>query len=72
MQTLLDMFPEARSNRRFSIQGKPASIRQRGFDNKDIELNGSSGGRGESRHIGCVCKKGLKPESPNQDDFLII
>ncbi|CDJ44286.1 protein phosphatase 2C, putative, partial [Eimeria tenella] len=57
----------------------PSRERQRGFDNKrmDCVLSATE----ECEHfdefqaqigVGCSCKKGLKPESPNQDDFSFI
>lgn len=65
---LLDLFPDAR--RKSSICGASSNVQQKGFVDKKTE-------RGGEEHlgvfkIGYACKKGLKPESPNQDDFCIF
>lgn len=68
---LLDVFPD--TSRRFSLSGKHADGQQKGFENKVIEAAGSSAQLYQSAlKIGFACKKGLKPESPNQDDFCIL
>lgn len=68
---LLDLFPDA--DRRLSLQGAQAdpNVGQKGFDNKLCNKQGDSGNPAEIG-IGFACKKGLKPESPNQDDFFIL
>eukprot|EP00919_Chromeraceae_sp_WS-2016_P017469 GHVR01041582.1.p1 GENE.GHVR01041582.1~~GHVR01041582.1.p1 ORF type:complete len:152 (+),score=25.42 GHVR01041582.1:65-520(+) len=58
-------------SRKMSIFGAPATEAQQSFDNKNIRTSRSSD-RLRSLGIGYACKKGLKPESPNQDDFFII
>lgn len=50
------------------IFGCPAKDIQKGFDNKHIEVINPHTCVG----IGFACKKGHKPESPNQDDFFIL
>ncbi|KAF4651407.1 hypothetical protein FOL47_000413 [Perkinsus chesapeaki] len=65
---IIDLFPD--STRRFSLSGKPADTNQKGFDNKNIEALGGSDIK--EYRVGYACKKGLKPESPNQDDFFVI
>eukprot|EP01068_Selenidium_serpulae_P010894 Selendium_serpulae@DN5555_c0_g1_i2.p2 len=50
------------------IFGSPAKEVQRGFDNKDLEVINPESCLG----LGFACKKGHKPESPNQDDFFIM
>ncbi|KAF4653838.1 hypothetical protein FOZ61_008651 [Perkinsus olseni] len=67
-RNLIDLFPA--SSRRFSLIGKPADTNQKGFDNKRIEALG--GITNIDNRVGYACKKGLKPESPNQDDFFVI
>ncbi|KAF4710667.1 hypothetical protein FOZ63_017108 [Perkinsus olseni] len=67
-RNLIDLFPA--SSRRFSLIGKPADTNQKGFDNKRIEALG--GITNVDYRVGYACKKGLKPESPNQDDFFVI
>lgn len=51
--------------------GTPSENTQRGFDNKKQEVFGTRATE-PLRHVGYACKKGLKPESPNQDDFFIL
>lgn len=58
---------------RLSIGGAAAHRQQNNFENKDETTIGNQPSRAiESFPIGHVCKKGLKPESPNQDDFFIF
>lgn len=56
------------------IFGAPCQGVQRGFDNKQIEVAGTLAPTYNvtENGIGYACKKGLKPESPNQDDFFIV
>ncbi|EER20701.1 protein phosphatase 2c, putative [Perkinsus marinus ATCC 50983] len=65
---LIDLFPD--SARRFSLSGKPTNSNQKGFENKKTEAVGLS--HITDYRVGYACKKGLKPESPNQDDFFVI
>eukprot|EP00928_Gymnodinium_smaydae_P040813 TRINITY_DN27641_c0_g1_i1.p1 TRINITY_DN27641_c0_g1~~TRINITY_DN27641_c0_g1_i1.p1 ORF type:complete len:409 (+),score=84.08 TRINITY_DN27641_c0_g1_i1:72-1229(+) len=65
--SILDCFPNAA--RKASICGIGSDVQQKGFANKNQE---SSGFDPEGLKIGCTCKKGLKPESPNQDDFCVF
>lgn len=62
-----DLFPDAK--RRFSITGAHPDSLQKGFDDKQNERKGDSP---NDLCMGYACKKGLKPESPNQDDFCIF
>lgn len=66
---LLELFPEA--ERRLSLQGQQADATQKGFDNKKCDKKGDQDNPADLG-IGFACKKGLKPESPNQDDFFIL
>lgn len=66
---LLELFPDA--DRRLSLQGQKSDNMQKGFDNKQCAKQGDDTNPGEMG-IGFACKKGLKPESPNQDDFFIL
>uniref|UniRef100_A0A0G4FRS2 PPM-type phosphatase domain-containing protein n=1 Tax=Chromera velia CCMP2878 TaxID=1169474 RepID=A0A0G4FRS2_9ALVE len=66
---ILSLFRGA--NRRMSISGAPAVGMQRGFDQKDMERLGDDT-KLSDQGLGFVCRKGLKPESPNQDDFFIL
>jgi len=66
---LMDLFPN--SGRKMSIGGAQAAGPQKGFENKKVELMGDKDFLA-TKHVGFACKKGLKPESPNQDDFFIL
>lgn len=59
---------------RFVIESKIGDLKQDSFDDKQIRMTGGKVQRGflNSLGISVACKKGLKPESPNQDDFCII
>eukprot|EP01066_Platyproteum_vivax_P008903 Platyproteum_vivax@DN3857_c0_g1_i1.p1 len=61
--------------RRFSmLMGKPAEDIQKGFENKILQFEGPAELTQailNTEGVGYSCKKGLKPESPNQDDFFI-
>jgi serine/threonine protein phosphatase PrpC len=48
--------------------GMASEIQQKAFADKKTQKSGSA----EDFKIGYACKKGLKPESPNQDDFCIF
>jgi len=67
---ILDLFPHAQ--RRMSMTGvaMPDNVQQKGFADKIMRKVGEDF-LGNLK-IGCACKKGLKPESPNQDDFCIF
>lgn len=67
---ILDLFPQARC--RISVTGAaPADgVQQKGFADKPTRKGGDEAL--VSFKVGCACKKGLKPESPNQDDFCIF
>lgn len=66
---LLELFPDA--DRRLSLQGKSSDNTQKGFDNKKCAKTGDEINP-QDIGVGYACKKGLKPESPNQDDFFIL
>jgi len=67
---ILDLFPDAQ--RRTSVTGAvpPDGVQQKGFADKPTRKGGDEGLK--NFKVGCACKKGLKPESPNQDDFCIF
>jgi len=66
---LLDqLFPSA--NKKMSVCGVACDVQQKGFCDKKVEKCGESSG--STFKVGFSCKKGLKPESPNQDDFCIF
>lgn len=61
------------SRRRLSVAGVLSQKTQETFESKVEEISGDDLGNAElQRGIGYVCRKGLKPESPNQDDFFIL
>lgn len=68
--------PKRRECRRLSVSGMPSSIKQDNFENKHQEVKSDTGFFEPSTllqwGIGYACRKGLKPESPNQDDFFIV
>lgn len=67
----LDKKKRSLKKNRSSVAGVRASHFQEDFEKKCVKIKGSV----EKLHengIGYVCRKGLKPESPNQDDFIII
>mmetsp|Transcript_106859 Transcript_106859/g.319481 ORF Transcript_106859/g.319481 Transcript_106859/m.319481 type:complete len:350 (-) Transcript_106859:76-1125(-) len=65
---ILDLFPHARV--RFSLCGVVSDAAQKGFSDKTTAQDGKD--QASAFRIGYACKKGLKPESPNQDDFCIF
>lgn len=68
--SILDLFPQAQ--RRLSLTGAapPDGAQQKSFADKVTRKVGEESL--SSFKVGCACKKGLKPESPNQDDFCIF
>merc|ERR1719440_893592 len=42
------------------------------FGSKQVKLEGEAQFDSAKEHVGFACKKGLKPEAPNQDSFLIL
>jgi len=71
---ILDFFPDAQtSQKRMYVLGTPSEMQQKGFENKTVlaSANAAESSKASEFKIGYTCKKGLKPESPNQDDFCI-
>lgn len=68
---LRSLFPESEH---YAVFGSPSYAIQRGYDNKAHEVDGvmPSGRSLKDIGVGYACKKGLKPESPNQDDFFVM
>lgn len=66
--SILDLFPNA--DRKVSFCGTSADAQQKGFADKCAYLGGQE--TLAALRVGCTCKKGLQPESPNQDDFCIF
>ncbi|CAG9316990.1 unnamed protein product [Blepharisma stoltei] len=55
------------------VEGKIGSRHQKGFEGKKMSIIGNSGLQiMQKAGIAVACKKGLKPNYPNQDDFAII
>eukprot|EP01056_Protomagalhaensia_sp_Gyna25_P006094 Protomagalhaensia_sp_Gyna_25__6093@NODE_97_length_5296_cov_22_579037_g74_i0_p1_GENE_NODE_97_length_5296_cov_22_579037_g74_i0NODE_97_length_5296_cov_22_579037_g74_i0_p1_ORF_typecomplete_len596_score114_25PP2C/PF00481_21/9_4e62PP2C_2/PF13672_6/5_4e21SpoIIE/PF07228_12/5_1e13_NODE_97_length_5296_cov_22_579037_g74_i015383325 len=58
---------------RVSVMGAAAHTLQKNFEDKNETCKGNVTGETLiTLGIGHACRKGLKPESPNQDDFFII
>lgn len=55
------------------IEGAPTTSHQSGFEDKAtrVQIQGLSLDQLAKAGLAYVCKKGLKPESPNQDDFCL-
>ena len=56
------------------IQGTNEPGEQDGFEDKKMSITGDTIGEEVLARSGMafICKKGLKPESPNQDDFCVV
>jgi serine/threonine protein phosphatase PrpC len=56
------------------LEGSPSTQAQSGFEDKKVNIVTENFSLDLLRKtgIGYACKKGLKPESPNQDDFCIV
>lgn len=68
--------PLGKTGKRFSlgtVQMESALI-QNSFQSKHVNLEGDQRYQFDSskEHVGFACKKGLKPEAPNQDSFCIL
>jgi serine/threonine protein phosphatase PrpC len=67
MEEIFGMFPQE-GGRKFSLQGmNDVSVMTEFADKKENQVGDKAAYR-----VGHCCKKGLKPESPNQDDFLMV
>ncbi|PFH31098.1 putative PP2C [Besnoitia besnoiti] len=64
----------SRTARRLSVAGLSSERTQDNFEDKKVEKHGQAAQQDSLSQfgIGMCCKKGFKPESPNQDDFFII
>jgi len=80
-KAILDLFPkqgehlEGRPGYRFSILGQPpkdTQHQQKEFSDKQTSIVGTRTSGDSDLFFGYACKKGLKPEIPNQDDFTIF
>jgi len=70
---ILDLISEKYPNSqpRLSVRGSATENRQKGFADKKVEKSSFLEDHSKVCRTGYVCKKGLKPESPNQDDFCV-
>ncbi len=71
--------PKMRGVRRMSIGSMTNAVGQESFGEKPIQVENEKGSKvdGSLAHlnqigVGVTCKKGLKPESPNQDSFSFL
>jgi len=80
-QNLLDLVPPCEegegatrptSLRRVAVAGQTGLQGDRSFSSKRTQEGGSLKAGDTDRGLGFACKKGLKPESPNQDDFSVV
>jgi serine/threonine protein phosphatase PrpC len=69
LDIITELVPD--SQPRLSVRGAASENQQKGFADKKTEKSSYSDDPGKVSRIGYACKKGLKPESPNQDDFCI-
>jgi len=72
MQDVFD-YIEADKNagRKFSLGSQTDETKVKSFSDKSTTMQGEPYDV-QKNGIGCACKKGLKPESPNQDSFLVL
>lgn len=73
-EQLLDLISEAfQGDRKYSIGSETDSEmnRKSSFSQKTIQTHGDSF-TPEKEGLGYACKKGLKPEAPNQDSFFVL
>lgn len=64
-----DLFPQAKQA--LSLSGRKTEGQQRAFTERKAELHPGFEALAPLG-LGCVCKKGLKPDGANQDDFCIV
>lgn len=69
---ILDLLPSTSQTGKASLRGVVVSASQSAFADKSTSSAGEGSILGPGSRIGYACKKGLKPESPNQDDFCIF
>ena len=64
---------EKKGGKRFKLCGNLPKLIQGAFEDKLIKNEGEKISEDEAKKLGYYfsCRKGLKPESPNQDNFLI-
>jgi len=61
--------------KRLSMSGALSDIKEKSYQDKNVCTEGENINQGdlEKTHLmAFACKKGLKPEAPNQDDFLVM
>jgi len=64
----------AKVTQKVTFRGKHREVHQQGFEDKKLEVTGEELDLEflHSLNIGFTCKKGLKSDIPNQDDFCVI
>lgn len=72
-QQVFDFVQKEKDKRRYSVSSNTDKQGHlvRSFSSKQLKLEGE-GFDSAADGIGFACKKGLKPEAPNQDSFLIL
>eukprot|EP00747_Dinoflagellata_sp_TGD_P220491 gnl/TRDRNA2_/TRDRNA2_92472_c0_seq1.p1 gnl/TRDRNA2_/TRDRNA2_92472_c0~~gnl/TRDRNA2_/TRDRNA2_92472_c0_seq1.p1 ORF type:complete len:391 (-),score=88.43 gnl/TRDRNA2_/TRDRNA2_92472_c0_seq1:35-1207(-) len=74
-KNIFDFFPEAK-RRGLCTRSCACETNQKGFADKEAARDWPDGKKDSASLaefcVGYACKKGLKPESPNQDDFYIL
>lgn len=68
---VLDLLPFVTPLHRVCLRGTTVETTQESFGDKGVACIGEPTLVGTGSSIGFACKKGLKPESPNQDDLCI-
>jgi len=69
-ENLLNFVTEVEGGRKFSI-GSQTDAGKTSFANKDIKHEGKDK-NDANIGLGFTCRKGLKPESPNQDSWMVL
>merc|ERR1712000_46938 len=64
-----------KTGKRLSFCGALSNVKEKSYSDKCVCTEGESINQNElekTNLIAFACKKGLKPEAPNQDDFLVM
>lgn len=69
-QTIVEMLSSSENDRKFSI-GSKTDQGKTSFANKTVEALGTKNSTSEFG-LGYTCRKGLKPECPNQDSWMVL
>jgi serine/threonine protein phosphatase PrpC len=73
-QEQLFSYVRTQGGRRYSLSSSTDNLGHlvNSFASKQVKLEGEAQFDSSKEHVGFACKKGLKPEAPNQDSFLIV